>query len=74
MLEIAKEASLKTQIMYKANLSFTQLKNYLDFLLNKGFITQTSRSGSDCNEVYIITEKGVDFLHVHSELVRLLKE
>jgi predicted transcriptional regulator len=60
--------------MYKANLSFTQLKKYLDFLLDMGFITQTSRTGSDCNEVYVITEKGVDFLQVHSELVRLLRE
>jgi predicted transcriptional regulator len=56
--------------MYKANLSFTQLNDYLDFLLNKGFITRT---GSDGKEVYVITEKGVDFLQVHSELVRLLK-
>jgi predicted transcriptional regulator len=73
MLEIAKEGSLKTQIMYKANLSFTQLNDYLDFLLNNGFITQASRTSSDCKEVYFITEKGVDFLQVHRELVRLLK-
>jgi predicted transcriptional regulator len=70
MLEIAKDGSIKTQIMYKANLSFTQLNDYLDFLLNKGFIMQT---GSDGKEVYVITEKGVDFLQVHNELVRLLK-
>jgi predicted transcriptional regulator len=73
MLEIAKEGSLKTQIMYKANLSFTQLNDYLDFLLNNGFITQASRTSSDSKEVYVITEKGVDFLQVHRELVRLLK-
>jgi len=70
MLEIAKEGSLKTQIMYKANLSFTQLNNYLDLLLKNGFITQT---GSYGKEVYVITEKGTDYLRVHNELVRLLK-
>jgi predicted transcriptional regulator len=59
--------------MYKANLSFTQLKKYLDFLLNNGFMTQISRADSDCKEVYVITEKGVGFLQLHSELVRLLK-
>jgi predicted transcriptional regulator len=74
MLEIAKEGSIKTQIMYKANLSFTQLNNYLDFLLKKGFITQTNRTSSDCKEVYVITEKGVNFLQARSELIRLLKE
>ena len=73
MLEIAKEGSLKTQIMYKANLSFTQLNDYLGFLLDNGFITQACRTSSDGKEVYVITEKGVDFLQVHRELVRLLK-
>ena len=73
MLEIAKEGSLKTQIMYRANLSFNQLNDYLDFLLDNGLITQTSRTGSDCKEVYVITKKGVEYLQVHSKLVRLLK-
>jgi predicted transcriptional regulator len=70
MLEIAKEGSIKTQIMYKANLSFTQLNDYIDFLLNNDLIKQTS---SDGKEVYVITEKGMDFLQVHKELVQLLK-
>jgi len=74
MLEITKEGCLKTQIMYKANLSFNQLNNYLDFLLDNGLITQTSRTGSsDCKEVYVITKKGVEYLQVHNKLVRLLK-
>ena len=33
ILEIAKEGILKTQIMYRANLSFTQLNEYLKFML-----------------------------------------
>ncbi len=70
MLETVKDGSLKTQIMYKANLSFTQLNDYLDFLLDNGFVTQTL---SDQKEVYFITEKGVDFLQRRSELLRLLK-
>ena len=37
ILEIAKEGTLKTQIMYKANLSFTQLSDYLSFMLNNNF-------------------------------------
>jgi predicted transcriptional regulator len=73
MLEIAKEGSLKTQIMYRANLSFNQLNDYLDFLLDNGLIMQTSRTGGDCKEVYVITKKGVEYLQVHSKLVRLLK-
>ena len=70
MLETVKDGSLKTQIMYKANLSFTQLNDYLDFLLDNRSVTQTL---SDQKEVYFITEKGVDFLQRRSELLRLLK-
>ncbi len=70
MLETTKEGSLKTQIMYRANLSFTQLNGYLHFLLDNGFIRQTV---SDGKEVYVITGKGVDYLQRHGELVRLLK-
>lgn len=71
MLEIAKEGSLKTQIMYKANLSYTQLGIYLDFLLENGFIKQAVRDGK---EIYVITEKGIDFLQRHIALTKLLKE
>jgi predicted transcriptional regulator len=69
MLEITKEGSIKTQIMYKANLSFTQLNVYLHFLLDNGFITLTINDGK---ETYFITSKGLDYLQRHSELVRLL--
>ena len=54
ILEIAKEGTLKTQIMYKANLSFTQLNDYLKFMLYNNLITQTNHDGK---EVYVITEK-----------------
>ena len=71
MLETTKEGSLKTRIMYKANLSFTQLNNYLYFLVENGFVKQTVQNR---REVYFITEKGVDYLQRHNELIRLLKK
>ena len=70
MLETVKEGSLKTQIMYKANLSFAQLNEYIDFLLVNGFITQTLNGQK---KIYVITEKGTDFLLRRSELLRLMK-
>jgi predicted transcriptional regulator len=70
ILEITKEVTLKTQIMYRANLSFTQLNVYLSFLLNNNLITPAISEGK---EGYRITENGVNFLHKHSELTRLLK-
>jgi predicted transcriptional regulator len=71
ILEITKEGTLKTQVMYKANLSFTQLNDYLSFMLNSNLITQTNLEGK---ELYIITEKGSDFLVKHHELIQLLKK
>jgi predicted transcriptional regulator len=70
ILEITKEGTLKTQIMYKANLSFTQLNDYLQFMLKSNLITHKTREG---REVYIITLKGINFLQMHNELLQLLK-
>lgn len=35
ILDITREETLKTQVMYRANLSFTQLNNYLIHAENK---------------------------------------
>jgi predicted transcriptional regulator len=71
ILEIAREGTLKTQIMYRANLSFAQLNDYLKFMLKKGLLNKFNAKGK---EVYIATEKGLDFLQRHSELTELLQE
>jgi predicted transcriptional regulator len=71
ILEIAKDGTLKTQIMYKANLSFAQLNDYLKFMLKVSLLKKFRANGKD---VYAATEKGVDFVERHSELTELLKE
>ncbi len=70
ILEIAKEGTLKTQIMYKANLSFAQLNDYLRFMLKIKLIQKLYSKGK---EVYVATEKGLDFLQRQCELNELLK-
>lgn len=70
IIEIAKEGTLKTQIMYKANLSFTQLNHYMSFLINNNLIAQTIYDG---REVYVVTAQGLEFLQKHKELNQLLK-
>jgi len=70
ILEIAKEGSLKTQIMYKANLSFAQLNEYLKFMLKINLIKKVVNRGKDS---YIATDKGLDFLQRQYELTELLK-
>ena len=71
ILEIAKDGTLKTQIMYKANLSFAQLNDYLKFMLKTELLKKFRVNGK---EVYVATEKGLDFLQRHFDLTELLQE
>jgi predicted transcriptional regulator len=70
IIEIAKEGTLKTQIMYKANLSFAQLNDYLKLMLKIQLMEKLVDQGKD---VYVSTEKGLDFLQRQCELTELLK-
>jgi predicted transcriptional regulator len=70
ILEIAKDGTLKTQIMYRANLSFAQLNDYLKFMLKIKLIQKIVEQGKD---VYVATDKGLDFLQRQCELTELLK-
>jgi len=70
ILEIAKVGTLKTQIMYGANLSFTQLNDYLKLMLKINLLEKIEVNGK---EVYKTTEKGMDFLQRYREITKLLK-
>lgn len=70
ILEIAKEGTLKTQIMYRANLSFTQLNDYLKFMLKIELLEKVLRNDK---ETYRATAKGMDFLQRYHEITELLK-
>lgn len=69
MLSIINDASTeganKTSIMYKAFLSYAQLKEYLSFMLEKGLVEEI-RHQSSANEkfVYKITGKGLRLLQI----------
>jgi predicted transcriptional regulator len=71
ILEIAKDGTLKTQIMYRANLSFTQLNDYLEFMLKNGLLDKLSQNEK---HVYKASEKGMDFLMRYRDLTELLKD
>jgi predicted transcriptional regulator len=71
VLEIARNGCLKTQIMYRANLSFAQLNDYLGFLLEVGLLKETNESEKS---VYKTTQKGVKFLENYYKIRDLLRE
>jgi len=61
--------SRKTRLMYRCNLSFTQLKIYLKLLVDKGFLRASlTRGGNEKVEVYQITKEGLSFLEVYNDL------
>jgi predicted transcriptional regulator len=70
ILEIAKNGCLKTHIMYRANLSFAQLNEYLGVLLEVGLLGETSEDGK---HVYNMTRKGISFLQNYHKLRKLLR-
>jgi predicted transcriptional regulator len=69
ILKIAEEGSLKTQIMYKANLSFAQMNEYLSFLLRMGLLEIQKEARK---KIYITTAKGEEYLSKHGEISNLL--
>ncbi|MEK6854794.1 MAG: DUF4364 family protein [Nanoarchaeota archaeon] len=48
-----------THILYKSNLSYTMMEEYLNELITKEFITIDT---SNKSKTYSITEKGADYL------------
>jgi predicted transcriptional regulator len=53
MLEAIGDGSRKTKIMYDAYLSYKQMGDYLEFLLEKDLVTHDSETG-----LYKLTENG----------------
>jgi predicted transcriptional regulator len=56
--------------MYRANLSFTQLNDYLRFMLK---INLLERVLENDKQIYRATGKGVDFLQRYREINELLR-
>lgn len=63
ILDIAQGGSIKTKIMYKAFLSFPQLKEYLEILIDGGLLEYAKEE-----KLYNTTEKGKRFLKMYREV------
>jgi predicted transcriptional regulator len=60
ILGITTKPSTKTQILYWATLSYTQLQKYLTMLRDFGMISELIQKGG--NDKPVITERGKQFL------------
>ena len=63
ILEAANGGATKTKIMYKAFLSFAQLREYLSTLLEKDLIRYEEGTGK-----YKTTEKGMRILQIYTQI------
>ncbi len=69
ILESATGGATKTKIMYKAYLSYAQLKEYLSVLEENGLLTQDKGQ-----QLYRTTEKGKRFLDITNSLQGMLEQ
>ena len=68
VLEAANGCATKTRIMYKAFLSFAQLREYLSLLLENNLLEYIEGT-----KTYKTTEKGFKLLKMHNEIGQLLQ-
>ena len=68
ILEAANGGATKTKIMYKAFLSYAQLKEYLSVLIENNLLEYLEGS-----HIYKTTEKGFNLLKMHNEIGELLQ-
>ena len=63
ILKTAVNGKIKTHIMYRARLSYSQINEYLPMLVSKGFLENTKVSrGRQITAVYRTTTKGLQFI------------
>ena len=67
ILDAANGGATKTKIMYKAFLSYAQLREYLSVLIENNLIEYVEGS-----QTHKTTEKGLNFLKMHNEIGELL--
>ena len=63
ILDLSQNGAIKTRIMYGAFLSFPQLKEYLELLVNGGLLKYVAEE-----KTYHTTEKGKHFVKRYGEL------
>jgi predicted transcriptional regulator len=63
----------KTNLMYRCNLSFKQLKGYSGFLLGTGLLRVNGRTSKSDASLFEVTEKGREFLKAYRGLKALMK-
>ncbi|OGO31058.1 MAG: hypothetical protein A2Z29_08105 [Chloroflexi bacterium RBG_16_56_11] len=70
MLRVGESGAGKTEIMYTANMSYSQIQKYLDYLVGHGFIIRVKLD--DTMVAYQVTESGLRLLKAIDSLMQML--
>jgi predicted transcriptional regulator len=68
ILQVVSQKAKKTQIMYKANLSYRVLQKYLRDIMEASLI-----DFEDEERCYVLTPKGYEFLQAYEEYAKINK-
>ncbi|MGD0795558.1 MAG: winged helix-turn-helix domain-containing protein [Dehalococcoidales bacterium] len=71
MLRAGEKGAGKTEIMYSANMSFSQIQKYLDYLVNQGFIHRVDMDNTLI--AYQVTDSGLKLLKAIDNLISMLE-
>ena len=69
ILTISRKPAKKTSILYRCNLSFSQLQKYLEYVISRNLLANSKNDGKT---FYLTTEKGMEFLEEYERLNNLL--
>ncbi|MHB8105351.1 MAG: winged helix-turn-helix domain-containing protein [Dehalococcoidales bacterium] len=71
MLRVGENGAGKTEIMYSANMSYSQIQKYLDYLMNQGFVNKVDMDNTMV--AYQVTDSGFKLLKAIDTLMDMLK-
>jgi predicted transcriptional regulator len=70
MLEVGENGAGKTEIMYSANMSYSQIQKYLSYLMGHGFIDKMKMGNPAVT--YRVTDSGLKLLQLINNLKEML--
>jgi len=70
MLRVGENGAGKTEIMYSANMSYSQIQKYLDYLVNQGFINKVNMDNTMV--AYQVTDNGLKLLKAIDTLMEMM--
>ncbi len=71
MLRVGENGAGKTEIMYTANMSYSQIQKYLNYLVNQGFVNKINMDNTMV--AYQVTNSGLKLLRAIDTLMNMLE-